>query len=198
MLRMIEITASAQAYFRKLLQTQGDGAVGIRLQATQAGTPHADAQLSFCDPEDVRADDRQLDCEGFALFVEDASVAWFAEAQIDFVADDTGGQLNIRAPRLKGMLPAADADLATRVQYLIDTEINPQLAAHRGRVSLEAVTAQGEVVLRFGGGCHGCGMVDVTLRGGIEKTLRARLPEITAVRDATDHASGQRPWYRPD
>lgn len=196
-MHVIEITTAAQTYFRKLLQTQGDGAIGIRLQATRAGTPQADAQLSFCEPEDVRADDRQLDCEGFAFFIDGPSVPWFAEAQIDFVADETGGQLNIRAPRLKGVPPATDADLATRVQYVIDTEINPQLAAHRGRVTLEAVTAQGEVVLRFGGGCHGCGMVDVTLRGGIEKTLRERLPEITAVRDATDHASGERPWYRP-
>jgi len=52
------------------------------------------------------------------------------------------------------------------------------------------------VTLRFGGGCHGCGMVDVTLKQGIEGTLRSRLPEITEVRDATDHASGHNPYYR--
>ena len=45
-------------------------------------------------------------------------------------------------------------------------------------------------------GFHGCGMADVTLKQGIETTLRARLPEIKAVRDATDHASGDNPYYR--
>jgi Fe/S biogenesis protein NfuA len=63
-------------------------------------------------------------------------------------------------------------------------------------VSVQEVTADGVVVLRFGGGCHGCGMADVTLKQGIEKTLRSRLPEITAVRDATDHTSGHNPYYR--
>jgi Fe/S biogenesis protein NfuA len=51
-------------------------------------------------------------------------------------------------------------------------------------------------VLRFGGGCHGCGMVDVTLKDGIEKTLRQRVPEIVGVRDVTDHASGEHPYHR--
>src|SRR5690606_41890346 len=53
------------------------------------------------------------------------------------------------------------ASLVERVRWLIDSEINPQLAAHRGRVALEAVDADGVVWLRFGGGCHGCGMADV-------------------------------------
>ena len=51
------------------------------------------------------------------------------------------------------------------------------------------------VVLRFGGGCHGCGMVDVTLKNGVEKTLRERIPEITEVRDATDHETGDKPYF---
>jgi Fe/S biogenesis protein NfuA len=38
-------------------------------------------------------------------------------------------------------------------------------------------------------------MVSVTLREGIERTLRERCPEITAVVDATDHARGQTPYY---
>jgi Fe/S biogenesis protein NfuA len=61
-------------------------------------------------------------------------------------------------------------------------------------VSLDSIGADGIVYLRFGGGCHGCGMADVTLKQGIEKTLMARLPEITGVRDATDHSTGQAPY----
>ena len=80
-----------------------------------------------------------------------------------------------------------------RVRYVLDAEINPRLASHGGRVTLLEIDAAGAVVLQFGGGCHGCGMVDVTLKQGVEKTLRERVLEITAVRDATDHAGGQRP-----
>jgi Fe/S biogenesis protein NfuA len=39
-------------------------------------------------------------------------------------------------------------------------------------------------------------MVDVTLREGIERTLLARVPEITGVRDATDHSTGESPYIR--
>jgi len=80
------------------------------------------------------------------------------------------------------------------VRWLLESEINPQLASHKGQVSLEEITSDGVVRLRFGGGCHGCGMADVTLKQGIEKTLMARIPEITAVRDATDHSTGEAPY----
>jgi Fe/S biogenesis protein NfuA len=78
---------------------------------------------------------------------------------------------------------------------VLEAEINPKLASHGGRVSLLEIDAGGAVLLQFGGGCHGCGMVDVTLKQGVEKTLRERVPEITAVRDATDHADGKKPYY---
>jgi Fe/S biogenesis protein NfuA len=39
-------------------------------------------------------------------------------------------------------------------------------------------------------------MVDVTLKQGVEKTLRERIPEITTVRDATDHSDGKKPYYK--
>ena len=60
------------------------------------------------------------------------------------------------------------------------------------------MTGDGVVVLRFGGGCHGCGMADVTLKQGIEKTLLGKVPGVTAVRDATDHDTGQAPYMPRD
>ena len=80
--------------------------------------------------------------------------------------------------------------------WVLQSEINPGLASHGGKVSLELITPDNEVVLRFGGGCHGCGMVNVTLQDGIEKTLKEYFPEIKAVIDATDHASGSNPYYK--
>jgi Fe/S biogenesis protein NfuA len=79
---------------------------------------------------------------------------------------------------------------------VLDAEVNPKLASHGGQVSLVSVEADATIVLQFGGGCHGCGMVDVTLKQGVEKTLRERIPEITAVRDATDHSEGRKPYYK--
>lgn len=191
---MINISESAQNYFRHLLQTQGGDAVGIRIAAIHAGTPRADARLEFCESGDLLGDEWSLDCEGFTVYVDAPSVPFLDGADVDYVTQATGGQLTIRAPRIKGEVPAEGASLIERVQYLLDAEINPMLAAHKGQVSLEEITADGVVRLRFGGGCHGCGMVDVTLKQGIEKTLKERIPEISAVRDATDHATGSAPY----
>ena len=81
---------------------------------------------------------------------------------------------------------------------MVENEVNPQLAQHRGSVSVQEVTADGVVVLSFGGGCHGCGMADVTLKQGIEKTLLEKVPGVTAVRDATDHKTGAAPYISRD
>ena len=191
---MIDLSEPALEYFRHLLQSQGGDAIGIRISAVHPGTPKADARLEFCEPADLQGDEWSLDCQGFALYVDSDSAPWLDGAQIDYATNATGGQLTIRAPKIKGQVPGADAGLVERVQYLLDSEINPMLASHKGRVSLERVDEEGAVYLRFGGGCHGCGMVDVTLKNGIEKTLRERLPEVTAVRDATDHATGSAPY----
>lgn len=192
---MIEISTNAQNHFRRLIESQGGDAIGIRLRAVDGGTPAADARLEFCEPGDLAGDEWAIECEGFTLYVEAASVRWFDSAEVDYLPSATGGQLNIRAPRIKGDLPGEDASLVERVRYLLEAEINPGLASHGGRVSLEQITAEGVVVLRFGGGCHGCGMADVTLKQGIEKTLMAKVPGVTAVRDVTDHASGENPYY---
>jgi Fe/S biogenesis protein NfuA len=193
---MLHVTESAQVHFRRLLEQQGVDGLGIRIRAVQAGTPKADCQLEFCEPDDLAGDEFEVRCEGFSIFVDAASVPYLDGAELEYQNNATGGQLTIRAPKIKGEVPSADAPLADQVRYLLDAEINPQIAAHGGRVSLVSVDDAGVVLLRFGGGCHGCGMADVTLKQGIERTLRARLPAITAVRDATDHASGATPYYR--
>lgn len=196
MSELIELSDAAQRHFARLLASQGGDAIGISLGAVHPGTPKADARLAFCDASDLSGDEWMLRCDGFTLYVDAQSAPYFAEARIDFVEANGGGQLNIRAPRLKGQPPADAADLASQVRWLIDSEINPQLASHGGRVSLESITADNVALLRFGGGCHGCGMVDVTLKNGIEKTLLSKLPRLAGIRDATDHDSGSAPYYK--
>jgi Fe/S biogenesis protein NfuA len=193
---MLTLTDNAQNHFRKLIESQGMSDVGIRIQAVNGGTPKGDVQLEFCAPDELIGDEWALQCEGFIFYVDAASIGYFDAAEIDYQTNQTGGQLSVRAPKLKGVVPSEGASLADRVRYVIDSEINPQIASHGGRVSLEEITPDSIVVLRFGGGCHGCGMADVTLKQGIEKTLRSRLPEIKEVRDATDHTSGHNPYYR--
>jgi Fe/S biogenesis protein NfuA len=192
---MIDISERAQQHFLRLLSQQGGDGMSIRLRVTQPGTAVANCELEFCEPADLAGGEWTIECAGFDFHVDGDSARWLDGATIDFETNMTGGQLNIRAPKIKGDVPGAESGLIERVRYVLDAEINPQLASHGGRVTLLEIDAEGVVLLQFGGGCHGCGMVDVTLKQGVEKTLRERVPEITAVRDATDHAVGEKPYY---
>lgn len=191
---MIKISNPAEVYFVRLLEQQDEPGLGLRLRVLNPGTPQADCEILFCHESEAGLDDQKLDYEGFRLFLAAGSGAWLDEAEIDFEESPTGGQLIIKAPHIKGHEPLADAPLAERVAWVVDTEINTMIASHGGKVSLQEITAAGEAVLEFGGGCHGCSMVDVTLKNGVEKTLLARFEELVAVLDATDHSTGENPY----
>jgi NFU1 iron-sulfur cluster scaffold homolog, mitochondrial len=87
-------------------------------------------------------------------------------------------------------------EVKRRVQQVLDGVINPAVAAHGGVVSLLEVTGN-TVFLEFGGGCQGCGMVSVTLKYGVERTIREEVPEVGEILDTTDHAAGRNPYYAP-
>lgn len=190
----ITITESALAHFSYLIEKEETPGMGLRIFVDQPGTPTADVSISFCPPGEHRAGDIPLPQDNFTLYVERLSVNYLEDAQIDYKKDNLGGQLAISAPNLR-LKPSLESDLSERVNYLLQTEVNPNLASHGGMVTLVEITPKNEVVLRFGGGCHGCGMVDVTLKQGIEKTLMSQIPEITAVLDMTDHSQGENPYY---
>ena len=155
---MMTLSDNAQDHFRKLIEQQEIQGLGIRLRAVHAGTLKGDCQLEFCEPSDLAGDEWEVECRGFSIFVEAASVPFLDNAQVDYDLNATGGTLTIRAPGLRGSPPDGDASVIERVRHVIETEVNPRLASHGGRVSLSEVTADGIAVLQFGGGCHGCGM----------------------------------------
>ncbi len=103
--------------------------------------------------------------------------------------------------RMPSAPPAAppgnlETDLARRVIAVLERDVNPSIAAHGGHaelVGIEGATAY----LRLGGGCQGCGMATVTLSQGIEVAITEAVPEIDAIVDVTDHASGSNPYFEP-
>lgn len=90
----------------------------------------------------------------------------------------------------------SDSELSSGVQEVLEGRINPAIAAHGGHVELVKVD-DGAVHIRMSGGCQGCGAANITLKNGIEKTLRSVFPEIKAVVDVSDHAAGKNPYYKP-
>lgn len=98
------------------------------------------------------------------------------------------------SPQYESGMPS-ESEIREKVQMLIEKEINPALGAHGGFVELLDVK-KNAVYLRLGGGCQGCQSASLTLKMGIEKIIRERIPEVGEVLDATDHAAGRNPYYQ--
>ena len=192
---MVDISAPAQQYLRELLAKQEAGC-GIRMFVAQPGTPNAETCIAYCHPGEQHEDDKPVEYEGFTAWFETRSEPYLADAVVDFQEDRMGGQLTIKAPNAR--VPSVDANspLEDRINYVLYNEINPGLAAHGGMVTLEEVVEESVAVLQFGGGCQGCAAVDITLKQGVEASLLAQIPELTAVRDATDHTVTEHAYYR--
>ncbi|WP_299017400.1 Fe-S biogenesis protein NfuA [uncultured Photobacterium sp.] len=192
---MITISENAQQHFGKLLAQQPEG-TNIRVFVVNPGTQNAECGVSYCPPEAVEASDTEIKFELFSAYLDELSLPFLEDAEIDFVTDKMGSQLTLKAPNAKIRKVSDDAPLMERVDYVIQTQVNPQLAGHGGHVSLSEITEDGIAILQFGGGCNGCSMVDVTLKEGIEKELLAQFAgELTGVRDITEHARGEHSYY---
>lgn len=191
---MITISEAAQSHFAKLLADQAEG-TNIRVFVVNPGTAQAECGVSYCPADAIEETDIKLPFNGFDAVVDEESAPFLEEADIDFVTDKMGSQLTLKAPNAKAKKLSDDASLQERVQHMIETEINPQLANHGGQVNLVEITLDGIAVVQFGGGCNGCSMIDVTLKDGIETQMVAKFEEITGVRDITEHQSGEHSYY---
>ncbi len=192
---MIHISEAAQAHFVKLLEKQATG-TNIRVFVVNPGTAQAECGVSYCPVDAVEATDLSISFAGFSAVIDADSKPFLVDAEIDFVTDQMGSQLTLKAPSAKVRKVNDNAPLKERVQYVIDAEINPQLANHGGRVSVVELTEEGVAVLQFGGGCNGCSQVDLTLKEGIEKELLNRFSgELSGVRDVTEHQRGEHSYY---
>ncbi len=193
---MIEITESAQAYLRDLLVKQEEADTSIRVFVAQAGTPHAETCIAYCRPNEQEEDDIPVQYDGFTAWFEKRSESYLEDAVVDYQEDKMGGQLTIKAPNARVPNVTSDSPLEDRINYILYNEINPALAAHGGMVTLVDVIDEDTAVLQFGGGCQGCSAVDITLNQGVEKALLDQIPELSAIKDSTDHTDTENAYYR--
>lgn len=191
----IYISEVAQAHFRRLLDNQEEG-TNIRIFVVNPGSPNAECGVSYCPMNAVESTDTEMKYDTFSAFVDEISLPFLEDAEIDYVTEELGAQLTLKAPNAKMRKVSDDAPLIERVEYVIQTEINPQLASHGGRITLLEITEEGYAILQFGGGCNGCSMVDVTLKDGVEKQLVAMFNgELKGAKDVTEHQRGEHSYY---
>ena len=192
----LTITESAEKYLDELLGSQEKDTVGIKIFVSEPGTPRAETCIAYA-KEDESLDDFLLIEElSFSLFLERSSLEFIKDAIVDYSSDKFGGTLTIKAPNAKLPQIKENASIEEKINYVLYSEINPSLASHGGEVSLVEVLDKETAVLQFGGGCQGCGMVDLTLKDGVEKTLLEQVEGLKGVMDVTDHSYRENAYYK--
>jgi len=199
---VLTITDKALAKILDIRSQEPDSeqlALEIRIAGVRDG--QFNYELAMIGLHDVAPADRREAHDQLTVVIPADSLENLQGATIDMTRDLLNPGLvvnnpNAPSPRIATAGPPADltGPVEQRVIQVLDQQINPSIAAHGGIAELVAVEG-GTAYLRLGGGCQGCGMASVTLSQGIEHAIKDSIPEITAVIDVTDHASGQNPYY---
>jgi Fe/S biogenesis protein NfuA len=130
-----------------------------------------------------------IEGDGFQAFIDAGSASLLERAVLDVSADGQG--FKVDNPN-----PVWNDPKGPQVLAVIEQVINPGLAMHGGRINLVDVR-DGVVYVSFGGGCQGCGMVNMTLSEGVRKLLEEAIPDIQDIVDVTQHSLGTNPFFSP-
>lgn len=190
------ITPSAEIYLQDLLSSQDDDTCGIKIFVSEPGTPRAETCIAYAKNDENLSEFLSIDEFKFNLFLEKKSLDFLKDAVVDYSPDKFGGTLTIKAPNAKLPQISENASIEDKINYVLYSEVNPGLAAHGGEVSLIEVIDEETAILQFGGGCQGCGMVDLTLKDGVEKTLLEQIDGLKSVKDVTDHSYRENAYYK--
>ena len=195
---MLTFTDRAREMVQSFIDNSGGELAYLRISAH--GSPKAPQfDLTLVSEEERLADEAEVDMEGFTVLVPEGSMDTLRDATVDFVerVNESGFEVRPGSPAVGSPTPAAppSGPLADRVREVLDSQVNPAIASHGGAISLVDVQ-DAEIFLEMSGGCQGCAMSRLTLRQGVERMLRQAIPELTAVHDVTDPASGVNPYFQ--
>ena len=189
---LVQVTDLARAKVLELRRAGGRGAVALRFAVAGRVPGGFQYKLGFVAGSEQTPEDTVIDAgEGLRVLIDKPSAESVKGTTIDFVEGPEGAGFRIDNPN-----PLWTDPVSLAVQKVFDEEINPQVASHGGWVALLEVKDD-VAFIQLGGGCQGCGMVDVTLKQGIEVVLKEKVPQIREIVDTTDHAHGNNPYYRP-
>lgn len=186
---MINFTDTAIGKIEELLTSEDRQDMALRLQIMGRGAGGFRYSMRFIPKTEMTEQDENLPFDNFEVIVDKDSLENLNGATVDFKEDNFQRGFAIDNPN-----PVWKDPVAQEIQELLDSKINPGLASHGGFVAL--LEYRDDVAfIGFGGGCQGCGMVDVTLKHGVEAMILEEIPQVKQIVDTTDHRSGENPYY---
>lgn len=196
---MITFTDHAADVLKTFLAGAPEPTQALRISVSGSKTaPHFD--LTLVEQSERSDDERAVRAGDFDVLVHEDDVELLDGATVDYVERVNESGFEVRPAEGKVPDPAAkrasgepSGEIADAVRAVLDTQVNPAIAAHGGMISLVDVE-ETDIYVEMSGGCQGCALSRMTLRQGVERMLREAVPELTAVHDVTDHSSGENPY----
>jgi Fe/S biogenesis protein NfuA len=198
---MLTFTDKARDVVRSFLDQSGGDLAALRIAADGRSPVAPRFELTLVSMGERKPDEREVEGPGFPVLVRESEAERLEGATVDFVerVNESGFEVRPAPGGGNGARPAPPAaptgEIADRVRQVLDTQVNPAIASHGGLISLVGIEDT-EIYVEMSGGCQGCALSRMTLRQGVEKMLRQAIPELTAVHDITDHASGENPFFQ--
>jgi len=187
----IDISRKAQDHIKKFLNASSEKIQGVSIIIETKTERKANYSIQFIELSDTPAENISIDFEDIPVLVSKEVIPYLEGTEVDL---NDKGELEAFNPSMS--LIEISGSVEEQIQHVLDEEVNPMVASHGGVVSLLEVKDH-NAYLEFGGGCQGCGMIDVTLKQGVEVMIKAQIPDIEAIYDVTDHAGGTNPYYQP-
>jgi Fe/S biogenesis protein NfuA len=197
---VLTISQTARAMVLDVLAEEPDPAsMALWLEVSGSNNGVYSYDMYFESISDAGEDDTVQHGDDLTVVIPQSSVDKLRGATLD--VGDQGGEIglviiNPNTPAPPPPRPEADLSdpVSQAVIAVLESSVNPGIAAHGGRADLVAVE-NGTAYLRLSGGCQGCGLAAVTLTQGIQAAITEGVPEIVAVVDVTDHAAGTNPYF---
>jgi Fe/S biogenesis protein NfuA len=199
---MLNFTERARDVVRSYLEQSAGELEALRIIAGDGSPVASRFELTLVGLAEQEPEEREIEGPGFKVLVRESDVTRLEGATVDFIDRVNESGFEVRLDRSgEADAPAAPrsgaptGEVADRVRQVLNTQVNPSIAAHGGVINLIDVQDT-EVFVEMAGGCQGCALSRMTLRQGVERMLRQAVPELTAVHDVTDHASGANPYFQ--
>jgi Fe/S biogenesis protein NfuA len=193
---VISVTEAARSKLVELRDEEPEGdRLGVRIEIVSDEGQDFTYDLSFQIITKADITDLVRNHAGLRVIVPAGDAVHLEGATLDYEADGLVLRNPNRPKPLQLGALIVDDDVAMQVRAVIDNEINPALDAHGGYVTLLGHDGEGRAYLTMGGGCHGCAMSRMTMLQGVQAGIKQAVPSIDKVIDATDHTTGENPFY---
>lgn len=195
MTEIVKFTDAARERVLAFIAEDPAEGLAVRVSVQNPSPVAPQYEMALIEPDERDAGDLAYSDAGIDVVVDRESAKILEGTEIDWVESLQGSGFRFDNPNLKPLgSQALEGPVVERVQRVIEERINPGVATHGGRIALVDIR-ENIVYVSMGGGCQGCGMAKVTLTQGIKQIIKEAAPEIIDVRDVTDHAAGENPYF---